>query len=105
MPMIDVHAPCDVLPSDAAPRIGKELTSAALRAEGVSSPSRFHMEITAALIHRMDPIAIQTAANAGQRTWVVGGRNAAAYRLGLESDDHPDRENAQARHRARDSRS
>ena len=66
--MIDVYAPSDLLPSGTDRRIGEELTRAVLRAEGVSAPSPFHLENTAAFIHRMDPSAIQTAAQASART-------------------------------------
>jgi len=68
MPMIDVYAPSDLLPSGTDRRIGEELTRAVLRAEGVSTPGPFHLENTAAFIHRMDPWAIQTAAQASART-------------------------------------
>ena len=68
MPMIDVYAPNDLLPNGSDRRIGEELTFAVLRAEGVSSPTPFHLANTAAYIHRMDPIAVQTAASANART-------------------------------------
>ena len=68
MPMIDVYAPNDLLPPDSERRIGEALTSAVLRAEGVSAPGRFHLENTAAFIHRMNPAAVQTAAEAVART-------------------------------------
>jgi len=68
MPMIDVYAPSDLLPSGSDRRIGEELTRAVLRAEGVSAPGPFHLENTAAFIHRMDPSTIQTAAQASART-------------------------------------
>ena len=68
MPMIDVYAPSDLLPSGSDRRIGDELTRAVLRAEGVSSPSPFHLENTAAFIHKMEPATIQTAADAVART-------------------------------------
>jgi phenylpyruvate tautomerase PptA (4-oxalocrotonate tautomerase family) len=68
MPMIDVYAPSDLLPSGTERRIGEALTRAVLRAEGVSAPGPFHLENTAAFIHRMDPSAIQTAAQASART-------------------------------------
>ena len=67
MPMIDVYAPSDLLPSGTERRIGEDLTRAVLRAEGVSAPGPFHLENTAAFIHRMDPSAIQTAAQASAR--------------------------------------
>ena len=68
MPMIDVYAPSDLLPPGTERRIGEDLTRAVLRAEGVSAPGLFHLENTAAFIHRMDPSAIQTAAQASART-------------------------------------
>ena len=68
MPMIDVYAPNDLLPAGSDRRIGEELTSAVLRAEGVSSPTPFHLANTAAYIHRMDPSAVQTAATGNART-------------------------------------
>jgi len=68
MPMIDVYAPSDLLPSGSDRRIGEELTRAVLRAESVNTPDPFHLENTAAFIHRMDPSTIQTAAQASART-------------------------------------
>ena len=56
--MIDVYAPGDLLPTGADRRIGEELTRAVLRAEGVNAPGPFHLENTAAFIHRMDPAAV-----------------------------------------------
>ncbi len=47
MPMIDVYAPNDLLPAGSDRRIGEELTLAVLRAEGVSSPTPFHLANTA----------------------------------------------------------
>ena len=67
MPMIDVYAPSDLLPSGSDRRIGEELTRAILRAEGVSTPGPFHLENTAAFIHRMDPATLQSAAHAVAR--------------------------------------
>ena len=68
MPMIDVYAPSDLLPIGSDCRIGEALTLAVLRAEDVSAPGAFHLENTAAFIHRMDPAAVQTAAHAKART-------------------------------------
>ena len=68
MPMIDVYAPGDLLPAGSDRRIGEELTRAVLRAEGVSVPGLFHLQNTAAFIDRMDPAAVQTAAEALTRT-------------------------------------
>ena len=67
MPMIDVYAPTDLLPVGADRRIGEALTLAVLRAEGVTAPGQFHLENTAVFIHRMEPVGIQTAANAVAR--------------------------------------
>src|SRR6478736_1214176 len=67
MPMVDVYAPSDLLPSGSDRRIGEELTRAILRAEGVSTPGPFHLENTAAFIHRMDPATLQSAAQAVAR--------------------------------------
>src|SRR5258705_8180238 len=64
MPMIEVSAPTDLLPVGSDRRIGEELTRAVLRAEGVSAPGPFHLQNTAAFIHRMDPAAVQTPAQA-----------------------------------------
>ncbi len=68
MPMIDVYAPSDLLPTGSDRRIGEELTYAVLRAEGVSAPSPFHLANTAAFIHRMIPGSVQTAADVAPRT-------------------------------------
>ena len=62
MPMIDVYAPNDLLPSGSDRRIGEALTLAALRAEGVAAPSPYYLENTGVFIHRMDPETVQTAA-------------------------------------------
>ena len=67
MPMIDVYASSDLLPSGSDRRIGEELTRAVLRAEGVRAPGPFHLENTAAFIHRMEPATVQTAADAVAR--------------------------------------
>src|SRR5229473_6662397 len=68
MPMIDVYAPNDLLPSGSDRRIGQALTLAALRAEGVAAPSPYYLENTGVFIHRMDPVTVQTAADALART-------------------------------------
>src|SRR6266446_7009664 len=62
MPMIDVYAPKDLLPAGSDRKIGEALTMAVLRAEGVTAPGRAYLENTAAFIHRMEPAALQTAA-------------------------------------------
>ncbi len=67
MPMIDVYAPADLFPADADPRLTDELTHAVLRAEGVAAPGPFHLDNTAAFVHRLPPTAIGTAAQAPAR--------------------------------------
>jgi phenylpyruvate tautomerase PptA (4-oxalocrotonate tautomerase family) len=61
MPMIDVYAPEDFFPADADERLGTELTRAVLRAEGVAEPGPFHLDNTAAFIHRLPRTALSTA--------------------------------------------
>jgi len=61
MPMIDVYAPADIFPADADGPLGDELTHAVLRAEGVTKPGAFHLDNTAAFIHRLPPAALSTA--------------------------------------------
>ena len=68
MPMIDVYAPADLFPAGTDGRLGHELTMAVLRAEGVKTPGPFHLNNTAAFIHRMDPHAVHTAATDSART-------------------------------------
>lgn len=68
MPMIDVYAPEDLFPADADSRLGNELTHAVLRAEGVTTPGAFHLDNTAAFIHRLPAAAISTANTASART-------------------------------------
>lgn len=68
MPMIDVYAPADLFPADADPALGDELTHAVLRAEGVASPGPFHLDNTAAFIHRLPASAISTANTPSART-------------------------------------
>jgi phenylpyruvate tautomerase PptA (4-oxalocrotonate tautomerase family) len=68
MPMIDVYAAADLFPAGSDRQLGHELTMAVLRAEGVSAPGPFHLNNTAAYIHRMDPTAVHTAATEAART-------------------------------------
>ncbi len=68
MPMIDVYAPSGLFPAGSDGRLGHELTMAVLRAEGVATPGPFHLNNTAAFIHRMDPHAVHTAATDSART-------------------------------------
>jgi phenylpyruvate tautomerase PptA (4-oxalocrotonate tautomerase family) len=68
MPMIDVYAPADIFPPDADAMLGHELTHAVLRAEGVAQPGAFHLDNTAAFIHRLPPAAVSTANTTSSRT-------------------------------------
>jgi len=68
MPMIDIYAAADLFPAGSDRQLGEELTLAVLRAEGVPSPGSFHLDNTAAYIHRMEAAAVQTAATAKART-------------------------------------
>src|SRR5438445_3564905 len=68
MPMLDGYAPGELFPAGTDGVLGKELTMAVLRAEGVTSPGPFHLNNTAAFIHRMDPHAVHTAATDSART-------------------------------------
>jgi phenylpyruvate tautomerase PptA (4-oxalocrotonate tautomerase family) len=67
MPMIDVYAPADIFPADADGPLGDELTHAVLRAEGVTKPGAFHLDNTAAFIHRLPPAALSTASTPSAR--------------------------------------
>lgn len=62
MPMIDVYAPDGLFPADADPQLIDALTHAVLRAEGVARPGAFHLENTAAFVHRLPATAVGTAA-------------------------------------------
>jgi phenylpyruvate tautomerase PptA (4-oxalocrotonate tautomerase family) len=66
--MIDVYAASDIFPPGTDGPLGHELTMAVLRAEGVKAPGPFHLNNTAAFIHRMDPHAVHTAATDSART-------------------------------------
>jgi phenylpyruvate tautomerase PptA (4-oxalocrotonate tautomerase family) len=68
MPMIDVYAPDDLFPTGTDRHLAEELTSALLRAEGVTTPSAAHLANTAAYIHRLDPRAVHTAGTRAART-------------------------------------
>ncbi len=67
MPMIDVYAPADLFPANADAQIGHELTHAVLRAEGVGTPGAFHLDNTAAFIHRLPATAISIANSSSAR--------------------------------------
>jgi phenylpyruvate tautomerase PptA (4-oxalocrotonate tautomerase family) len=68
MPMIDVYAPADLFPVGSDRQLAEELTSALLRAEGVTTPAAVHLANTAAYIHRLDPKAVHTAGTDSART-------------------------------------
>ena len=65
--MIDVYAPADLFPVDADAVLGDELTHAVLRAEGVATPGAFHLDNTAAFVHRLPATAVATAATPSAR--------------------------------------
>ncbi len=66
--MIDVYARDDLFPRGTDRQLGEQLTAAVLRAEGVKTPGPFHLNNTAAYIHRLPPSAVHTAATDGART-------------------------------------
>src|SRR5213083_233584 len=68
MPMVDVYARADLFPPGTDRQLGEELTKAVLRAERVAIPGPFHLNNTAAYIHRMDPRTVHTAATDSART-------------------------------------
>jgi phenylpyruvate tautomerase PptA (4-oxalocrotonate tautomerase family) len=68
MPMIDVYAPADLFPAGADRQLAEELTLALLRAEGVPTPTPYHLNNTAAYIHRLPASAVNTAATGSART-------------------------------------
>jgi phenylpyruvate tautomerase PptA (4-oxalocrotonate tautomerase family) len=67
MPMIDVYVPTDLLPDGADAQLGTELTWAVLRAEGVSAPGAFHLDNTAAFVHRLPATATSTGSTTSAR--------------------------------------
>jgi phenylpyruvate tautomerase PptA (4-oxalocrotonate tautomerase family) len=67
MPMIDVYAPANIFQAELDEELANQLTHAVLRAEGVAAPGAFHLDNTAAFIHRMPASAISTANTAGAR--------------------------------------
>jgi phenylpyruvate tautomerase PptA (4-oxalocrotonate tautomerase family) len=66
--MIDVYAAADMFPAGSDRKLAEELTAAVLRAEGVAQPGPYHLNNTAAYIHRMDPQTVHTAATGRART-------------------------------------
>lgn len=67
-PMIDLYAREDLFPAGSDRKLAEELTLAVLRAEGVKAPGPFHLDNTAAYIHRLPPQAVHTAATGAART-------------------------------------
>jgi phenylpyruvate tautomerase PptA (4-oxalocrotonate tautomerase family) len=66
--MIDFYAPDDLFPAGTDRQLAEELTSALLRAEGVTKPSAAHLANTAAYIHRLGPRVVHTAGTRTART-------------------------------------
>ena len=62
MPMITVTIPEGLIPESADLSLIRELTHAVLRAEGVAQPGPFHLNNTAAFIHRLKASSLGTAA-------------------------------------------
>jgi phenylpyruvate tautomerase PptA (4-oxalocrotonate tautomerase family) len=60
--MIDIHIPASLSSAESDEALVRDLTHAVLRAEGVTMPTSFHLENTAAFVHRMPPSAVGTAA-------------------------------------------
>lgn len=56
--------PEKTLPPDADRKLGEGLVLALLRAEGVPTPGAFHLQNTAAFLHRLPASALQTGAEA-----------------------------------------
>ena len=67
MPMIDVVVPDDLLPAGADAQLATDLTWAVLRAEGVASPGAFHLDNTAAFVHRLPAEAVATGSATSAR--------------------------------------
>ncbi len=65
MPMIDVFAPGPLLAEGADAQLATDLTWAVLRAEGVKAPSAFHLDNTAAFIHRLPAESIAAGSGSG----------------------------------------
>jgi len=68
MPIIDVYFRGDLIPASRDRDLAAALTLAVLRAEGVTTPGPFHLDNTAAYIHRLDASAVHTANTAGAKT-------------------------------------
>jgi phenylpyruvate tautomerase PptA (4-oxalocrotonate tautomerase family) len=61
--MIDVHAPEGLWAATADPNLIAGLTQAVLRAEGVTAPGAFHLDNTAAFVHRLPATSVGTASS------------------------------------------
>ena len=68
MPMIDVYAAADLFPAGTERQLAEELALALLRAEGVPTPTKFHLDNTGVYVHRMAPEAVHTAGTDRART-------------------------------------
>jgi len=68
MPMIDVYAAADLFPAGSDRELAEGLTTALLKAEGVTNPGPAHLHNTGAYIHRLKPAAVHTAATDRART-------------------------------------
>jgi phenylpyruvate tautomerase PptA (4-oxalocrotonate tautomerase family) len=67
MPMIDVYVPADLLAADDAAQLATDLTWAVLRAEGVAAPGPFHLDNTAAFVHRLPADSVASGSTASAR--------------------------------------
>jgi hypothetical protein len=67
VPMIDVYVPADLLAEGDAAQLATDLTWAVLRAEGVAAPGAFHLDNTAAFVHRLPAGAVATGSATSAR--------------------------------------
>ena len=67
MPMVDVHAETNTFSADVIPELGRELTHAILRAEGVTKPRPFHLNNTTFFAHITKNDKVRTS-NLDRRT-------------------------------------
>jgi len=65
--MIDVYVPADLLAASDAAQLATDLTWAVLRAEGVAAPGPFHLDNTAAYVHRVPADAVATGSATSAR--------------------------------------
>jgi phenylpyruvate tautomerase PptA (4-oxalocrotonate tautomerase family) len=66
--MIDVYVPADLLAAGDAAQLATDLTWAVLRAEGVAAPGPFHLDNTAAFVHRLPADAVASGSAASARS-------------------------------------